>query len=129
MSSPRVPMCEDVLVRANEYCRWSGMRFGQLLINAMKERLVQHAVLAPDSPLSLAVARQAVRDRQRNQADTVAFMTLFYIENEALEEALMAYVTKHTARHEAIHRMAQDAVAAGLYFTEPAGRAEVNHGD
>ena len=41
----------------------------------------------------------------------------------------MAYVTKHTARHEAIHRMAQDAVAAGLYFTEPAGRAEVDHGD
>ena len=124
MNKPRVPMCEDVLVRANEYCRQSGMRFGQLLVNVMKERLVAHAILAPDQATAMAVA--AARDRA--QSDSVAFTTLFYIENEALEEALMAYVTKHTARHEAINRMAQDAVEVGLYFTEPPGRAEVDHG-
>ena len=114
MSSPRVPMCEDVLVRANEYCRWSGMRFGQLIINAVTQHIIEsNAALRSAIPDTCPLVKEAI----------------FYMENGALEQALMAYITKHTARHEAINRMAQDAVAAGLYFTEPAGRAEVDHGD
>jgi hypothetical protein len=99
-------MCEDVLVRANEYCRWSGIRFGQLLVNVMKERLVQHAALAPDAPASTVVPRPQRWDLQRNQSDSMAFTTLFYIENEALEEAIMAYVTKHSVHHEALNCLA-----------------------
>ena len=99
MNKPRVPMCEDVLVRANEYCRWSGMRFGQLIVNAIIERLVE-----------------ANADSEaRCNAHSLVKETIFYIENEGMEAALMAFVTKHTARHEAINRMAQEAVALGLY--------------
>jgi hypothetical protein len=108
-------MCEDVLVRANEYCRQSGMRFGQLLVNAVRERLAQHNVLVAggvpgNTPTS----------------DSTVFNSLFYIENEALEEAIMAFVTKHTARHEALIRTAQYAANAGQLFDLP-NALEVDH--
>ena len=106
-------MCEDVLVRANEYCRQSGIRFGQLIIDAVTEHLVRNNV-------GLGVHRDT---------HSLIKFTLFFMENEALEEALMTFVTEHTAHREAILQEARKAVATDLYFTEPAGRAEVDHGD
>ena len=95
---------EDVLVRALDYCDESGMRFGQLLVNVMQEHLIENHVMAP-----------AVTEFQKA---LVIERTYFFIENAALEEAIRKYVGKHRARHDALNRLAKDAMDAGLYDAE-----------
>ena len=98
MSQPR--MDEDALVRAVDFCEERGYRFGQFVVDAISEMRQDVGASKGEDTIEkkLAVVR-----------------TLFYIENERLEQLVRGFIEKSNRQRAALDQMARDAVAEGLY--------------